>query len=425
MNLKIMNYGYYNNKSDVEKYNAPILLLFCRDEKGNFHVVYICDKENLAPEMYIPKNEIHIAKELDNIITITDGPPSNYGEETLRLTTTFPWEVRRNRDLFSHTFLSDIKWEKMCIEKMGIRTPYITVSDDFKDRWLTVKDIKELNEYDHFYVKIRTVIWDIETNGEPVYPLFNGYDDAEICDIISITAYDNYTEEYHRFIWHPLIKEDSLEFVKNWERRGEYYVPALKKKKKYFNVNKVFNHNFTNEVDMLKNFIDWIAMIRPDVMFGFNSEGGYKISTKKGYSRKYYHAGFDMPYFYKRCKALKILDYMEKLSPLPNTIKGVKWRSQGKKGGVSIEGLCQIDFIYTNAIFMYDKKFNEFREGNLDGYMKYFVGFGKVHHKEHVWELWKNNETSDYDPTNPEQYLINKERNLVKELYTKAKKIFE
>ena len=420
-----MNYGYYNNKSDVECYNAPILLLFCRDKEGKFYIVYICDKKNLAPEMYVPASERHIAEELDNVITITEGPPSNYGEETLRLTTTFPWEIRRNRDLFSHTYLSDIKWEKMCIEKMGLRTPYISVPDDFKERWLKADELKELEQHDHFYVKIRTVSWDIETNGEPVYPMFNGYDDAEICNIISISAFDNYIEEYHRFFWHPLIKKNDVYLAKNWERKGEYYVPALKRKKKYFKNNKVYNHDYTNEIDMLKGFIDWIALIRPDALFGFNSVGGYKISTKKGYSRKYYYGGFDMPYLYKRCKTLKILDYMQKLSPFPHTIKGVKWRNRGKKGGVQIEGLCQIDFIYTNAIFMYDKKFNEFREGNLDGYMKYFVGFGKVHHKEHVWELWKSNEPSDYDPTNPDQHLIEKNENLVKKLYEKAKKIFE
>ena len=179
--------------------------------------------------------------------------------------------------------------------------------------------------------------------------------------------------------------------------------------------NKVYNHEFTNEIDMLKGFIDWIARARPDALFGFNSEGGYKLSTRKGYSRKYYRHGFDMPYLYKRCETLGLLKYMERMSPFPNNVKGVKWR--GKY--VQIEGLCQIDLIYTNEIFMYHKKFHDFREGSLDGYMKYFVGFGKVPHKEHVWELWKDNLSSDYDPSNTE--TLEEEKNLVKELYEKAR----
>jgi hypothetical protein len=128
-----------------------------------------------------------------------------------------------------------------------------------------------------------------------------------------------------------------------------------------------------------------------------------------------------MPFLYHRTKTLDLLRDIQKMSPLPNHIKGVKFRSTGDRQHVQIEGVCQIDFIYTNEIFMYHKKFNDFREGNLDGYMRYFVGFGKVHHAEQIWEMWKNKTPSDYDPSNPEKFGVEKKTNWVKKLYEISK----
>jgi len=419
MHLKIVNYSYYNNNSDIEKYNAPILLFFCRDKEWKFHTVFMCDKKNLAPEMYVPAAERMIAEEQEEIIKIDKAPNSNYGEETIVCYTTFPWQVKKLRKLFTHSYLSDVKWEKMCIEKMGIRTPYINVPDDYTERWLEVDDISELSEDEHFYVPVRFVAWDIETNAEPVFPNFNGYKDAEKCEIISITAYDSYTETYNRFFWHPygvnIINSNE------WNRRGEYYVPALKGYKEYDKINTVINHSHDNEIDTLKSYFNWYSLIRPDAQYGFNTEGGYKISTKKGYSRKYWFNGFDMLYLYHRAKQLDLLDEIQKLSPIPNHLKGVRFRSHGNQQSVVIDGVCQIDWIYTNEIFMYHKKFNDFREGNLQGYMSYFLGFGKVPHKEQIWEMWKNNLSSNYDPTNPELVGTKKKENLVKKLYEKVR----
>lgn len=430
-----MNYGYYNNKSDIEKYNSPILLFFCRDKNWNFKTVFICDKENLSPEMYIEKKEWEsFLKSQESVyskgfnvdsVFITkyeDAPESNYGEETVVLYTTFPWEVRKLRKSFTHTYLSDIKWEKMCIQKMGLRTPYINVPDDFEKRWLKAPEIKELPEEKHFYVPIRWIGWDIETNAEPVFPNFNGWKDAEKCEIISISAYDSYNRCYHRFYWHPNIKTENSFMGTPWKRKGKYYIPAKKKEIEYDKTNEVYNHEFPSEIDALQGYFHWFNEVRPDAQYGFHSEGGYRISTKKGYSRKYWFNGFDMLFLYQRAKHLGLLKEIQMLSPMPNHINGVRWRSHGDMQSVAIDGLCQIDFIYTSEIFGYHKKFDDFREGNLEGFMSFFLGFGKIKHEEQIWEMWKNNTPSDYDPSKPEKHRIEKKTNLVKELYEKEKR---
>ena len=425
MDLKIMNYCYYSNQSSIEKYNAPVLILFCRDKDKNFHQVYVCDKENLAPEMYIELGEWDKFypswmenKEMYPIVDWANAPDSNYGEETVVLYTTFPWQVNKLKKMFTHTYMSDLKWEKMCIEKMGLKTPYIEVPDNYKEGWLKVSDIKELPEERQFYVHIKWIAWDIETNAAPIFPNFSGYKDAETCDIISISAYDNYTKEYHRFFWHE--KTSSKEVHTQWKRKGTMFVPALNKEKEYDKSNVVITHHFDNEIDMLKAYFKWFSEIKPDAQMGFNSEGGYRISTRKGSSKKYWFNGYDMPFLYHRTKTLKILKEIQKMSPLPNHVKGVKFRVNGEKTSVAIEGVCQIDFIYTNEIFGYHKKFDKFREGNLQGYMSFFLGFGKVEHKEQIWEMWKDNVKSDYDPSGPDNG-VKKQKNLIKELFNEAK----
>lgn len=422
MKLKIMNYCYYKNESSIDEYNAPVLIFLCRDINHKFHMVYICDKDKLAPEMYIPLEERFVAENLDLVTKIEEALPSNYGESVLRLETNFPNDIGyKLKQEFSHTYLSDIKWEKMCVQKIGLETPYIEVPDDYAERWLKVSDIKQLPHEEEFYVPIRWVAWDIETNYERTFPVFVGWEDAETNDIISISAYDSYTKEYHVFFWHKNVETNNTFLWKNWERKGDYYVPAIKKLKNYDNTNKVYVHAFTNEKDMLKEYFNWFADVRPDAQYGFNSEGGYRISTKKGKSRKYWFNGYDMPYLYHRCRTLKLLDEIKKMSPLPKIVKGVKWRNNGGRVSVQIEGVCQIDFIFTADIFGYHKKHDEFREGNLQGFMSFFLGFGKVFHEEQIFEMWRDNIESDYDPSNPNLVGVNKGRNYVMELFDEAK----
>lgn len=425
-----MNYTYFNNESVLEQYNAPILVFVCRDKSYKRQIVNVCDKENLTPEFYVEKEEYEkFVKDtsgikIPNLLKVENAPDSNYGEKTVKLTTTFPWQVKQLRKLFSHSYLADVKWEKMCVEKMGLTSPYIEVPDDFNDKWLKVNEIKQLPPEKYFYVPIRWIGWDIENNEEIVWPIFNGWKDAEKCPIVSISAYDSYEKNFHRFIWHRLIKENKVyQLDKPWERKGKYYVPALKSYKEYNRTNFIIQHEFTIEEDMIKGYVDWYSKTQPDCQLGFNSEGGYKTSSKKGYSHKRWFTGFDMPYFYQRAKTLGLENYVQRMSPLPSKTRGVKFRKTGKNTSVEILGVCSIDWIYTNEIFGYHRKFTGFRGGSLQSYMSFFLGFGKVPHKEQVFEMWRDNVTSDYDPSKPEIFGEVERKNLVKELYEKAKLI--
>lgn len=413
IDLKIFGMTYENNYT----INAPVLNLHCRDREWKRHMITICDKKRLAPEFYILKEEKYKTGEFTNIInSISLGPLSNYEEETLRVTTTFPFEVKNLRKHFERTFLADVKWIKRCMQEMQLKHPYIRVPDDYMWDFLKVKDVKELPKNEHFEVPIRYIAWDIETDCSKTYPEFNGWQDYKDWPMISVSALDSYDEEYHRFFWKDGV--DNFEkFIKKWERRGFYYVPALKKKKLYDNINDVIDHGYSSEQEMMKGYFNWFASKKPDADIGFNSEGGYRIVTKNGYSKKYWFDGFDMPFMFKRAEHLGLKDDIQIMSPLKN---GVRFRNHGGRASVTVEGVCQVDMLYANEIWKYHEKFTDFRGGKLDDYMAYFLGFGKIKHEEQIWEMWKNSTKTDYDPSNPELSGVSKRRNYIKELWNES-----
>lgn len=405
--------SYENNYSYNPDYNGPILHWHCRDIDKKYYMITVCDKK-LAPEFFILEDERHIAEQTPEIVNISPGPPSNYGEKTLRCTTIFPYQVKKVRKQFTRTFLADVKWIKRCIQSMDLSTPYIEVPDKARYDWIKVKDIQQIPFEEEFKVPIRYVAWDIETDVRKVYPNFEGIEDAKICPIISITAKDSYVNAYHRFYWHPKTKKSVTFNSMDWIRKGDYYVPALKGKRTYNNRDRVINHEFPSEKEMLVSYFNWFNSVKPDAQIGFNSSGGYRITTKSGYSKKYWFNGFDMPYLYKRAEKLGILNEIQLMSPLR---KGVRIRTHGDKTQVVIEGVCQVDFLYANEIWKYHEKYNEFREGGLDGYMSFFLGFGKIHHEKQLWELWEDGDKSDYDPSDPNDVGVEKQKNYVKELW--------
>jgi hypothetical protein len=176
--VKIIDYFYYNNKSNDEKFNAPVLVLVCRDEKNEPHFVKILDKENLAPYFGVLKEdaEVMLIKEKEeygkwgrNIVDVRDNaPPSLYDEEVYHVYTTFPYEVNMVKKRFLRTFVADVKWEKMAISKIinkcGLEGPYIKVPIDYYYKFLKVSDIEAVEKRNFFKIRERICFWDIETD---------------------------------------------------------------------------------------------------------------------------------------------------------------------------------------------------------------------------------------------------------------------
>jgi len=381
MDLKILNYCYYNNyNTDNPEYNGPILVLKCRDRSNKPHIVKICDQEVLKPEFYVPADETETALNIQRIwpVLVGSSPDSIWDEKTVKIETHFPWQVKQIRKHFTHTYQADVKWEKLAVQKLGLKTPYIAVPSDYKFMWLKATDIHTLPPESHFPVDVRVCYWDIETDMRPVEPEFGGWKDAELCPITLIGAFDNYLKEYHSFMWHP----------KNVQKK--VYAP------KNHDGCLVFYHDFPNEREMLIGYFNWFAECNFDAQFGFNSEGGYRLRSFKGKSRKRWFDGYDMPFLYKRAEVLGLLKEIQIMSPVPNVKEfnryyGVYFRRYGEKNQVEMRGLAQLDFIPIESVFKYEDKFYKFKGYGLDNYMQFFLGFGKVEHEKQLWELWEDN----------------------------------
>lgn len=365
IDLKILHYAYRNSDK------GPVLLLKTKDKELKPHIVSIFDMENLAPRFGILKKDMNVVDRAVDILkkplTIKKGPPSLYGEETIRVYAQFPWQVPKIRDLFSWTFQADVKWEKMAISEIiricGLESPYINIPIDYPYRYLEVKDIKNVPEERRFKVIERICDWDIEIDGRQATQ-FDGYKDANICPVISICCYDNYDEVYYRFVWHPSIKENGTRYLKHYE---------ITQKEKTIIIPSIVQYETKNERDMFDQFFNHFAEKKYDDMLGYWSEGGYKKVGKK----RRWNNGFDTPFLYERSKFLGMLDQMQKMSPFSNVYS----RNAGGRYEVVIQGVGQIDWVFSNEVLQVAQKYYDFRGGRLADWMAFFTDFYKLDKK--------------------------------------------
>ena len=368
IDVKILHYAYTNNE------DGPVLLIKGRDKDLKPHIISVFDMEHLAPRFGILEKDFNIvdvcADFLKTPLRVEKGPPSLYGEETLRVHTKFPWQVPKIRDQFSWTFQADVKWEKMAISELiglcGLESPYINIPTDYPFRYLKVEDIKNVPEERRFKVIERISYWDIEVDGRQATQ-FDGYKDAHICPILSITCYDNYDKIYHQFIWHNTFGEFTTT-----RHQKEY---KIKQKDKDIIIPKIDIYEFNNERGMIKEFFTHFGLTKYDNMLGYWSEGGYK---KVGKVRRW-NNGFDSPFLYERSKYLGLLDEMQKMSPF----NSVYSRDHGGRYQVVIAGLGQIDWVFSNEVLQVEQKYYDFRGGRLADWMAFFTDFEKLDKKGH------------------------------------------
>ncbi len=381
IDVKILHYSYHNSKE------GPVLTCKCRDKDLNVHIVSIFDMENLAPRFGILKRDEDIVHRIEVLskrnLRLEEGPPSLYKEETLRVYTQFPWQVGGKngiRDEFSWTFQADVKWEKMAISEIiricGLESPYIDIPSDYPYRYLKVADIKNVPEERRFKVIERICYWDIEIDGRQAVS-FDGYKDANICPIISICCYDNYDETYYRFVWHPKFKDSwrSYELL-NHEIKQHYYViedGETVEKERIIIIPRIVTHEAQTEKMMLSDFFCHFSGKKYDDELGYWSEGGYK----KLRGSKKWNNGFDSPFLYERTKFLGMLDEMQKMSPFSNVFS----RNNGGKYTVVVDGVGQIDWVFSDEVLQVAQKYYDFRGGRLADWMAFFTDFEKIDKK--------------------------------------------
>lgn len=395
--LKIMNYSYMNkriaNFVDIpERESGAVLLLKARDDKKNPHIIQVFDPEELAPRFGILRKEKAIAESLDVIKKIKEGPNSIYGEKTYVCYTKFPFEVKKIRDEFKWTFQADVKWEKMAmnhiIHKCGLESPYIEIPINYAYRYLKVNDIKNVPQEKRFVIEPRLCYWDIETDGRNIISM-QDFNENIKSPIVSITAYDNYEDEYWQFVWHyQFLENNHYEFE-------DYKITDNVETDKEVIIRKIHRLECRTEKDMIKGFFNWFGHRKFDDILGFFSEGGYKKQSFSGSMKRRWINGFDMPFLYRRAGYLGLLEKMQYMSPFPQIKENNRWlqvyaRNVGGKFQVVIQGIGQLDWIFSDEVLQVAQKYYDFRGNRLADWMSYFLGFHKLDKgKMNVWEYWE------------------------------------
>jgi len=229
------------------------------------------------------------------------------------------------------------------IRLCGLESPYINIPTDYPYRYLKVEDIKNVPEERRFKLIERICYWDIEVDGRNATQ-FDGYKDAHLCPIISISCYDNYDKVYYRFVWHPSIKENGTRYLKHHE---------IKQKEKSIIIPSIVQYEMINERAMIDQFFSHFSLLKYDDELGYWSEGGYK---KLGKSKKW-NNGFDSPFLYERSKFLGMLDEMQKISPFGTVYS----RNNAGKYEVVVAGVGQIDWVFSDEVLQVAQKYYDFR----------------------------------------------------------------
>jgi len=409
IDLNIHDYYYYNNNSDDDEFNGPVLCLECRDRDENPHYVRILDKEVLSPVFGIllseyeeKKHELNFFNEITKIdINAPDAP---YGEKTVRIYTTFPWEVgklvKRKIDedtpYFTRTFTGDVKWEKLAMSKiidvLGLEGPYVEVPDDYYEKFLKVSDMKKVEKKDFFITRSRVWYFDIESDARDCGDKIE-FEDYKDMPILSISGYDNYEDEYHCFVWKP-------EFINRVEEYDNYRIMDNIDPSIIHSLRKVFMHKFNNEIACLIEYLNWFGSKRFNLDMGFNSFGGIGTVSKKGDSYKRWFDGYDLNHIFERSKHLGLFENLQSLSSCPIIPKkytgyeGVYLRSNPNKGKMKHEvvtkGLGHVDIIYSNEALKFTDKFQQFRGSGLKDYSEFFLKYHKLDKKgKKVWQWWE------------------------------------
>lgn len=379
--LRIFNYDYFNifdNKHDRDL-ECPVLIICGRDKDSVFHTLKIPGNKGIfRPHMYvedIPSNRTKLDQLLiDGKILEWDEweYPSVYDEDekVLILYAQYPFEVKNIRRLFEHTYEADVKYENMFMMKLKLEGGYVEAPNE---GWVQPEDLKPVPEDEQFIVYPRIFYFDIESDKINKEEKFD-YNNA---NVISLVVYDNYTNEYHLFEWsnknHKYWKEE------RYAKKGLKHVDIPAESKEII-------HHCKDERELLANFFELFNR-HPDGLFGFNSHGGYKLTSVKSQSMRIWRNGYDEPVIYLRAKSLGFDKELQLMSPLPRIRNkyghyyGVYHRGREDKFEIVIRGMTPLDFYIAAGLMQYTQKYRDFFGEGLENYLQFFAKAGKIKHE--------------------------------------------
>ena len=410
--IKVLDYFYYNNNSADKKYNAPVLVIVGRDKDLKFHMVNVLDKDKLMCRIGISNSDAVVLEKFkkdfgtygENIVDIIpDAPNSLHKEKVSTLLTTFPYQVNKIKGRLSRTYQADVKWEKMAMSRLinecGLEGSYIEIPGDYVYRFLELKDIRGLKKNEFFSIIEKICYWDIETDSRLCYGRRIKFEDYKLMPLISLSDYDNHNDRYYIFLWHPDFKEDQVRSFDNYEIKGNVF------RDKKVVINKLIIYEFTSEEKVLRAFFNHFSDEKFDRMFGYWSTGGMKKPTYGGKMKRQWFDGFDIQCLYVRALELGLLEDMQKMSVCPFLKKhwgggyeGVSLRTGENKHQVLIKGVGQLDFVISDEWIQFSQKYYNFRGWKLEHWMDYFLSFNKLDKgKLRVWEYWLQKDCTEED----------------------------
>lgn len=376
MIIRITNYDYYNifdNEYEPE-FIGPVLVITGREKDGKFRRIRCLD-EKLKPHFYVEDTKENRHKLITHSLSWEPVDyPAIYDEDekVIKVYVQFPYEVTHYRKFFAHTYNSNVKWAELAMMTLQLPNGFIEIPDDAD--WVKFDEIKPVAEEDTFFVKIRILYYDIETEMIDPEEDFS----AENSKIISIVAYDNYANCYHTFEWSDKNTGWWNE-TRVVERSIDKYDILPKESGEGIN-------HYPSEKELLKGFFEIFPIIRPDGLMGFNSHGGNLLKSYKSETRREWSNGFDDNTIYLRAMINGLHKEMQQMSPLPRyknkwgRYYGVYSRGRDPKLEVVIRCLTPLDVMFDIPKMGYIDKYRDFFGGGLGDYLEYFAGLGKVGH---------------------------------------------
>jgi len=176
------------------------------NEAGERVILEVQD-ELLAPKMYILKSDLQFfdsimrEKMMTHLIVRIDPCkiPTLLNEPAMEITTKYPYDVGEIRRQIPGmlTYNSDVKWEKMCIQKL---------------RWKQFIEVDTVPEYGFcplstihpsekaFTVNLNIAYFDIETDSKGVKK-FGDWRNAHLMEIISYVIFSSAQQHYTYYGW--------------------------------------------------------------------------------------------------------------------------------------------------------------------------------------------------------------------------------
>ena len=320
------------NVDKWEHWPQPVMNIIGRTEGGTkVHIV----NDEIRPYFYVPMAEYDSNLENDSKVQDVEFGFSNpEGDNMVKVYTRIPGDVPKLRDEYTH-HEADILFPNRFLIDAGIEGS-ISIPAEHANPVPSRVTLDEIEPAD-YNQKTRICFCDIEVDDSHGFPDESRAEEQ----VISITVYDNYTEEYLIFLYHPDFPEVS-------HPEAEVIL-------------------FESELGMLKSFCEYLNRKSFDMITGWN------------------FTDFDMRYLVNR---IDLLDSMNSDIDICKEDLSIL-RSAYDEGyyGAKVKGISVFDMLraYKNS------KFSEADSYSLENVAQEELGEGKIQDNRGIFELWENN----------------------------------